>query len=94
MNEEQKQKEELMAYSDKELRAELQRREEEIRKKTKPKTLTGIDWEELIDICEKYIDDLDKQGWVDDDMYHYIFETAIETVYGKPIWAWIREKKK
>jgi len=94
MNEEQKQKEELAAYSDQELYDEMKRREEEKKKKAKPKSLVPMDGEKLINICEKYIDDLDKQGWVDDDMQHYIFETAMETVYSKTVWDWIKERMK
>ena len=44
-------------------------------------------------MCIEYVDAVE-DGSVDDDWPHYIFEAAIESVYGNAIWEWIREVTK
>lgn len=57
----------------------------------KPEPLTVINLDNLILICQEYIDTLTKNGYVKDDFDHYIFECAMETVYGKDIWKYVRD---
>jgi len=57
----------------------------------RPKILKNIKLEELIDLCESYINDCEN-GYVDDDYEHYIFETTMTTLYGKDVWNYVNEK--
>jgi len=46
---------------------------------------------------EQYIDFLDSDDYnedEDDDYKNAIFEAAVEAVYGKEVWTWIRAKMK
>jgi hypothetical protein len=58
--------------------------------KNVPKQLRNPDFEELKNVCEKYIKSTIKYGSDCKDYYaHYIFVTAIEVLYGKDIWNFI-----
>lgn len=81
----------LQNFTEKQLRAELERREKENAKGARPAPLAEPNFDQLREVCESYIDDLDKLGWVDDDHKHYIFESAMEALYGKNVWFWIRK---
>ena len=58
-----------------------------------PKQLILQDFKELRKICQSYVDDLEKDGYVDEDHSHYIFETAMTCIFGKDVWKWINSKK-
>lgn len=50
-----------------------------------------IDSPKIRNACKKYVDAVAGGGYVDEDHDHWIFEAAMEAVYGKGIWEWIRE---
>jgi len=55
-------------------------------KLTKRKT---SDFSELISLVDEYIEDLQRKGVISDDIEdieHYIFEAAIEAIYGGDCW--------
>lgn len=54
-----------------------------------PKQLSSIDFEPLKKICQKYIDALADEGCADEDSAHYIFETALECIFGKDVWHFV-----
>ena len=81
----------LQSYTDDELRAELERR---ARRPPAATPLTEVDWDKVYGLCTGYISDLATQGWVDDDLEHYIFEAAITAIYGDEIWNYIRQVMK
>lgn len=58
----------------------------------KPTRLDVVDATRLRNICQAYIDELDEKGWADDDTTHYIFEAAMEAVFGKDVWIWVNSK--
>lgn len=59
----------------------------------RPKKLESIDLENLIKICEEYIDFLDsEEAHEDNDFDQYIFEQAITSIYGKKAFDWINDK--
>ena len=59
-----------------------------IRKKT-------IDIMKLIVICQKYIDFVDSDDYCEDNDYeYYIFQAALETIYGNDCWDFINSKLK
>lgn len=78
--------------SDAELKAELQRRKKEKEEAEKPKLLEKPDLIQLISTCQGYIDEADKEGRVDEDMTQYIFEAAMQALYGKDVFKWINKK--
>ena len=76
-----------------ELKAELERREKQVGEAEKPRQLDHQDYGPLRKICQDYIDDLDDLRCVDEDHSHYIFECAMEAVFGKSVWGWINKMK-
>lgn len=56
-----------------------------------PKMLENIDIEPLRKICAGYIELINK-GEEMKDGQHYIYEVAIETLYGKGVWKFINSK--
>jgi len=58
--------------------------------KTEEIDLTG-----LRKICQNYIDFVDNDnGYHEDNDYaHYLFETAMKTVFGKEVWNFINNRQ-
>lgn len=61
------------------------------RKMYKPLQLKDPDFTELKKICQEYIDSYADNGFVDDDLEHYIFEEALKAIFGEHVWQWIKE---
>ena len=80
----------LKRFTAEELKAELALRavEEEVKK---PQKLENMDFSSLIKTVEGYIDRVDANKFEDDDDSHYIFEAAVEAIYGHDIWEWIKQ---
>ncbi len=78
--------------STKDLQAELNRRQE-----TKPKKLSCPNIIPLQKMCQDYINLIDTKDPRDnlnyDDFTEYIFECAMETVFGKDVWEFINLKE-
>jgi hypothetical protein len=57
-------------------------------RKNKPNPLEHIDWTNVIVNCQAYIDKIAEDGGSDftEDEKHYIFESAIEAVFGAGVW--------
>ena len=73
-------------------------REEPVKEKSvleKPIPLADPNLHALQVICQKYIDALDK-GHLEDanKLDHYIFEIALETLFGKNVWDYVNAKMK
>lgn len=60
-----------------------------------PKKLKEINIDKLSEICEQYIKfiDNDEEYSEDNDNDHYIFECAMETMYGENVWDWINSRR-
>jgi len=55
-----------------------------------PKQLENPDFKKLKESCLEYIQEIANSGYIkDDDLDHYIFEDALEAIYGKDIWDFI-----
>jgi hypothetical protein len=68
-----------------------------LRKDDKPEMVAYSDFphEGLRSLCQSYIDELAKEeGYVDEDLEHYIFEAAMEACFGKDVWKWINARMK
>lgn len=60
-----------------------------------PEALPNPDFTELIKVCKEYIEDMDNEDFhEDDDDQHYIFEAALEAVFGKDVWKWVNQVMK
>jgi hypothetical protein len=84
----------IQSFTDDDLKAELERRERERAAGAKPRELELQTWGEVQKMCLDYIDEIDKNGWVDDDLEHYIFEGAMSATFGPDVWGWINKKLK
>lgn len=47
----------------------------------------------LIDCCKSYIEEVKEHGECDSDTRHYIFEEAMQAIYGKNIFDWINKNQ-
>ena len=57
-----------------------------------PTVLQNIDVTELVNQCQSYINEIIDGDYNDDtDIPHYIFESAMDTVFGKACWVWINK---
>ena len=81
----------LKDYTDYELQAELKRRADDKKQPQPPKPLNDIDWGTLESIITQEIAYVAKERCSSKDFEHYVFETALETVYGPDIWDWYNE---
>lgn len=61
----------------------------------KPKQLENPDFTLLKDACQQYIDfiDNDAEYYEDNDNDHRIFESAMETIFGKEVWDFINNRQ-
>lgn len=80
----------LHGASIEELEAELKRRKKVAELKSKPLALNGIFPKELRETCEAYLDEAWNNDYVDEDLPHYIFEAAMEAIFGEGIFEKIR----
>lgn len=80
---------------------ELERKQKDIQKKLDelkngkvpvPREASEIDWSSLIGTCVEAVRELDEEGYEDEDIRHYIYESAMEAVFGKDIWKWINSR--
>ena len=83
----------LSEFNRQELEAELLRRDQELSDSLKPKAKTAFNPDPLIELCESYLDEVWKGGLVDDDLPHYIFETAMICVFGEKIFDKMRIRR-
>lgn len=71
------------------LQEEIDNRQKKKMAMSKPNQISDPDLKPLRNICRGYINDLSKNGYVNEDHSHYIFEVAMTTVYGKNVWGFI-----
>jgi hypothetical protein len=81
----------LSGISTNDLEAELKKRKEAEKVLSIPAQLEKQDFGPLQEICQNYIDGLASRGYADEDYHHYIYETAMECIFGKKVWQWINK---
>lgn len=81
----------LNELTDAELQAELERRKAPYVPMPAPKA--NPDFTALIKMMEGVKRDAMLDGYENDDFKHYIYEMAIEAVYGKEYWIWRKAQK-
>jgi len=76
------------------LEAELARRKAKANEPTgaiEPPTPLGTPyWGRLIEYCLSGIDEAARVGYIDKNFDHWVYEAALEAVFGPEIWTWIR----
>jgi hypothetical protein len=43
-------------------------------------------------MVERNTAEVEEKGYEDDDFQHYVYEAAMEAVYGQGYWAWFNER--
>lgn len=79
----------LSKYTVQQLQQELIRRETIARKR--PAKFSKPDFSALIIRCEEYLREVEKGDYVDEDLEHFIFESAMQAVFGDRIFDYMRE---
>jgi chorismate mutase len=85
----------LNQISTEQLVQELKRREKKAKELAKPKMLAvpARNPEYLEKVCQEYIDFIASDEYHEDNDYkNYIYENAIEMLFGSEIWEWINSK--
>ena len=77
-----------------ELKRELERKEREREATAPPTPLLHPDWSVVISDCISHVAERWKDGWHDDRSVHYIYEAAMEAVYGADIFAKLNKRAK
>lgn len=84
-----------MSKTPEQLRLEIKLKQEELKvleeQEKKMSILTPVenpDYSMLIKTCEHYIKDISETGYSKDSK-HYIYEQAMQAIYGKDCWNWI-----
>lgn len=80
----------LKNFSVQELKDELERRAKE---DSMPKPKIVIDWGPLQKYVQEGASSVAKEGYLPKDFEHYLYEMALEAVYGKEIWEWWNENR-
>ena len=50
-----------------------------------PQPQSVIPWQKLIEVCQYSIDQIAREGYNDEDTAHYIYEAALNAIYGPTI---------
>ena len=59
------------------------------------RNLSEIDWFPLISLSKEYLDFLESEDYNEDnlsDYEHYIFESAVQLIFGRTVWDYIDNK--
>ena len=78
----------LKHISEKELRAELERREKERKTMQVPEHLMEYDWSKVVNLATDIRDTLVRGEYVDEDLPHYIYEAVMTAVFGPKYFEW------
>lgn len=84
----------LSKVSIEKLQAEIDSRKTPKQPKPKPLPYEERNYATLNELCEEYVNQVDAIGCVEDGMNGYIFESAIEAVFGRDVWDWINKFNK
>ena len=83
---------ELKCFDTEQLEAELKRHKEEEKGRNKPQPVANPDWSTVQRYCQEQVDTIFQGKYVDSDSDHYIYEAAMEAVFGRNVWSWINAR--
>ena len=84
----------LSDYDDEALRRELERRAQARITPFRPPVLKSSDFTELRKLCADYLTEAEHGVIADTDTPHYIFEAAMEAIYGKDVFRYVNALSK
>lgn len=74
-----------------ELHDELARRKQP--KTVKPTANENPNFQKLIELCKNYVNDIESGKTGEDSDYDgYIYESALEAVFGDDVWVWLKDR--
>ena len=76
-------------YSKEELLERIKELEE--LERVPPKQLDRMEEDKIRRCCVEYIEGLSKKEYQSENHKQYIFESALEAVYGKDVWEWVNK---
>lgn len=66
---------------------------EEEKIESMPAPLENPDFSSVIELCKNQILEMTKADYCEDnDSDHYIYEAAMQAIYGKDVWEWINKQ--
>jgi len=80
----------LSGFSGEELKAELEMRKQAA-ENPMPTPKPVPDFKNLVVMCQEHIQEI-AVGNNNNDTEHYIYEAAINAVYGDEVWKWINKR--
>lgn len=83
----------LQAVTDEQLRDELSRREAARKSAPPPVAIEKPDFSALIACITEGVNEMVKEQRADDNFKSYVYETAMEAVFGRSYWIWRRAQK-
>lgn len=81
----------ITSLSDADLLAEIERRK--IPATPAPTALAQPDFTVLIETVTEGVNRTVADGYEDEDLQHYIYEAAVNAIYGPSYWIWRRAQK-
>jgi DNA repair exonuclease SbcCD ATPase subunit len=78
----------LEGFSTEQLQSELEQRKNGIEKQKLPERVSKPVLDELEILCKNYLEAVASRQDIE-DLKQYIFESAIESYYGKNVWSWV-----
>jgi hypothetical protein len=82
----------LRKVSKEQLLAEIQRREAEEQRSALPRPLSNPNFDSLVKTVIHGVEETVESGYQDEDFKHYVYEAAVQAVYGDSFWNWKRKK--
>lgn len=82
----------LKTLTDEQLEQELAARKAAKAEQEKPRPLPNPNFQRLQESCVACIEKIEKEGDPEGDCKHWIYESALEAVFGKDVWKWINSK--
>lgn len=78
----------LKQVSDAELRHELALREAKAKLRVEPVLLPNPDFRRVVALMTAGVREAQETGRFPKDFKHYVYEAALEAIYGHEFWAW------
>ena len=82
----------LSRVPDEELQREIEMRKLRV-DEPMPQILGKLDFTNLVTLIVEGFNKANIEGYFDDDLKGYIYEAAVEAVYGKSFWEWRKKQK-
>lgn len=58
-----------------------------------PEQVKTPDLTALREVCQVYMDEVSKGGYVDEDLQHYIYEAALTAIFGEGVFSYVNKAR-